>query len=643
MQQLPTRPRPRLVCPPEDQLHRLRQPLTPGERLTLDFFLEHLPAAWEIYLQPHLNGLRPDFVLLHPHSGIAVFEVKDWDLDAVEYTVGTSTKGAPHLIGCRDGRRFSRQAANPVPQLLRYERDLRDLYCPRLDARAGLPAITAGVIFPFADDGRVASLLAPFYGSKRTGSAAPYYPVAGRSALASRRLEAVFPKGRRETLDGMSPELAKDLRHWLVEPDFAATQREPLGLTEAQKACVMTRTKSGFRRIKGPSGSGKSAVIAARAAELAAAGQDVLVVSFNVTLPHYLMDLARRHRPGALTRERITWLHFHAWCKRVCDEAGEDGEYDALWGRHHERAKEEPNRAENTGLDDTLEEVARLAAHVLGEGGSQRAQLYHAILVDEGQDFRPEWWAVLRAALRPGGEMMLAADATQDIYARQTAWTDEAMVGAGFRGEWVRLPESHRMPPELAARARDFSDRFLPERTADPPAPVQGELGLFPCSLRWVQTRQENAVEVSMEEIRGLLTRTEDDVLAFPDVTVLVNSSLHGEYLATGLLVKGVGVVHTFGGSSKEGRHRKEGFYMGDARVKATTIHSFKGWEARALLLHVTHARSPADFATVYTGLTRLKRHPNGSSLTVVCSAPELEGYGRTWPNFEVHGGVRRV
>jgi len=44
-----------------------------------------LPPSWEIYLQPHLNGLRADFVLRHPRNGVAVFEVKDWDLDAMDY------------------------------------------------------------------------------------------------------------------------------------------------------------------------------------------------------------------------------------------------------------------------------------------------------------------------------------------------------------------------------------------------------------------------------------------------------------------------------------------------------------------------------------------------------------------------------
>ncbi len=74
----------RTISPPRADLESLRQPLEEGEWRVFEFFDAHLPEKWEIYIQPHLNGLRPDFVLLHPDVGIAVFEVKNWDLDAVE-------------------------------------------------------------------------------------------------------------------------------------------------------------------------------------------------------------------------------------------------------------------------------------------------------------------------------------------------------------------------------------------------------------------------------------------------------------------------------------------------------------------------------------------------------------------------------
>jgi hypothetical protein len=65
---------PRRVSPPLAEIDAQCTPLTTGEHRLLDIFCEQLPESWETYVQPHLNGLRPDFVLLHPNVGVAVFE-----------------------------------------------------------------------------------------------------------------------------------------------------------------------------------------------------------------------------------------------------------------------------------------------------------------------------------------------------------------------------------------------------------------------------------------------------------------------------------------------------------------------------------------------------------------------------------------
>ena len=76
--------------------------------------------------------------------------------------------------------------------------------------------------------------------------------------------------------------------------------------------------------------------------------------------------------------------------------------------------------------------------------------------------------------------------------------------------------------------------------------------------------------------------------------------------------------------------------------VKATTLHSFKGWETRLLVIYVDAATDPKALALVYAGLTRLKRHTEGSWLTVVCSARELDKFGQNWPSY-ARPAVRRT
>ena len=117
----------RIVSPDIDSLPNLRQKLTAGERAVFELFKRKLaPAGWEIYTQPHLNGLRPDFVLLNPKIGIAVFEVKDWNLDAMRYRVESDGDGLPVLIGERDGLSFSIQKDNPVNKVNKYRKAIFD-------------------------------------------------------------------------------------------------------------------------------------------------------------------------------------------------------------------------------------------------------------------------------------------------------------------------------------------------------------------------------------------------------------------------------------------------------------------------------------------------------------------------------------
>jgi len=132
-------------------------------------------------------------------------------------------------------------------------------------------------------------------------------------------------------------------------------------------------------------------------------------------------------------------------------------------------------------------------------------------------------------------------------------------------------------------------------------------------------------------------------VLAFTDVTVLVGDNRTGLECARILRERGIEAVHTFGETKQRQRDRKLGLYMGDGRVKATTIHSFKGWETGALVLHIARAVDETSLKAAYVGFTRLKVHLGGSYLTVVGAARELAELGRTMSGFQdCHGRYPR-
>ena len=297
----------RLISPPATEHDSLRQRLTDGEKLVFEFFNTYLPEEWEIYLQPHLNGLKPDFVLLHPRNGIAVFEVKDWNLDALHYFCEWSND-KPRLMGNNGTRTFSREKDNPVTKIELYKEEIFNLYCPRLQQKSGFGAITAGIIFPFTEKKRIEDLLKPFRDFRNMSKYSNLYPLVGSDTLA--RGNITFDLTRLNKInDCMSAEMAADMRAWLTEPSFSKDQRSPLELSREQRTLITTRTPSGYRRIKGSAGSGKSIVLAGRAAELASSGLNVLVCTFNITLINYLRDVSVRWK-GTSAKNAITLVMF---------------------------------------------------------------------------------------------------------------------------------------------------------------------------------------------------------------------------------------------------------------------------------------------------------------------------------------------
>ena len=66
--------------------------------------------------------------------------------------------------------------------------------------------------------------------------------------------------------------------------------------------------------------------------------------------------------------------------------------------------------------------------------------------------------------------------------------------------------------------------------------------------------------------------------------------------------------------------------------MKITTLHSFKGWESKVLVVHIGHANSPSSLALACAGITRLKQDDFGCHMTMVSEAEELVDYGRKWP-----------
>lgn len=630
--------------------------LMPGERALLDLFKSQLAPEWEIYVQPFLNGLRPDFVLLNPNVGVAVFEVKDWQPDVRSYRV---TQNRRILVA--DGGGTEEVLEDPVGKIRLYRDELFNLYCPRLQRPAGVAAVTAGLVFARAKESSIRPLLGKLRHPADPAAAQRYQPVSFAEQLQEMDIDTIFPEWQRRSSCLMDEDTAEDLRSWMREPLHAREARAPLVLDSHQRQLATTRTKTGYRRVKGPAGSGKSMVLAARAVEIARTGRSVLVTSYNITLINYLRGLAARYQASERELRQddtspldLTFLNFHLWCKRVCLQAGRGEEYLDLW-RDGGQGNEphdigEPLDGESSTAEDLDEESLRhiveemlpqLVRRIYQSGNS--VPLWDAILVDEGQDYLPEWWDVLRLALRPGGEMVLAADKTQNVYGTAQAWTDKRMSGMGFSGDWSSLAYAYRMPVGLMPLVQTFATTFLTGAELDLPTPppewAQMELaGLYPLACEWVHVSdpQRLAVVSALEILRVMAVLPQS--LGQSDLCFVCASTAVGREISQVLQSKRVRVLQTFS-KEERGQREKRAFFLKSGRIKGTTIHSFKGWEAPALVVCIQDVRTIEDRALLYTALTRTLRNAGGSVLRVVSSSPELRAYGRTWPTYRVELG----
>jgi hypothetical protein len=147
----------------------------------------------------------------------------------------------------------------------------------------------------------------------------------------------------------------------------------------------------------------------------------------------------------------------------------------------------------------------------------------------------------------------------------------------------------------------------------------------------------EPVAAACVDAMLEILSASDDDPVAVAELVCIVDREDVGLEVAQLLGDRNISVLHTFGvgqtkdEKDKDGRRRKLAFFKGDARVKITTIQSFKGWESRALVVQISEASSPTGLALAYAAITRLKQDDRGCFLTVICSAPELKEFGQTW------------
>lgn len=575
------------IFPDWKTIDDFRNKLQEGEREIASYFHSNLSDDWEVYVQPFLNGSRPDIIILNPNFGVMIVEVKDWDLSNFYFEGGNLYFGTGKY-----------QKLDPIEQAERYRKNLLDII-PGLDKYYS--SFSLGVYLHKESQEYVDTF---FKSSPRMSS---NVLLLGNDGLDVSKIENIFQKKSIKT-NPIPEDLLNEIRNWLNPPEHFKENCSTIKLTEDQQ--YHATPKEGRHRIRGVIGSGKTLVLAYRAAALAEKNNKVLVVTYNKTLRHYIEDLIKR-TPFKFRRSLIVCTHFHKFCADTLTDMG----YPIPL---KEEEEDDDYNANDLYFKETLPNYVKKALRLAKKSNASIEQYhYDAILIDEGQDFELEWYELLCKFLSQRNELVLMCDKAQNIYGRDINWTEMK----GFRGRWGELKTCQRLPQIVVREANRFAETYLPdiEMHAE-----EYQTQLFDPELRWISCSLKEDAFNQAEAAYDYLCKEKGQHPT--DIVMLFSMINWGEEMVERFKQKRkLEVNDTF-----SDRHKKA-FWMGDARTKMSTIHSFKGWELKNIIIVIDYAsRSDKKSSCIYTAIGRTQEN-----LIVINLSKDYDNYGKMWPQTD--------
>jgi hypothetical protein len=370
--------------------------------------------------------------------------------------------------------------------------------------------------------------------------------------------------------------------------DGGAVDQVPdlLRVMDLQQEQLARSLGEGHRVIHGVAGSGKTLILGYRAEKLASAlNKPVLVLCYNSALSSKIAFAIKKKELD----EHVHVRTFHAWCT------------DQLRLYHVDL----PDR-EGKNYFDALPERVIWAVE---NGHIPRAQ-YGAVMVDEGHDFRPEWFKLIVQMVDPETNSVLVLyDDAQSIYGRSRRKFSFSSVGIQAQGRTTILRLNYRNTAEVLSTAYEFAKEFLkPEDASEDGVPLiqpqsSGRHGPMPFF------KQVSSLRAEIDLIAGRLTDLHRQGRRWNEMAVVYRSHFIGEEVTNRLRAASIPVERV---GKEKGRHK---FRPGEDSVKAMTMHSSKGLEFPIVAIpglgFMPHAKGDVhdEAKLLYVGMTRAMDH----------------------------------
>ncbi|HKX74949.1 MAG TPA: NERD domain-containing protein/DEAD/DEAH box helicase [Acidimicrobiia bacterium] len=491
--------------------------------------LEKLPDSWTVLhsvaWQAKKDGKpsdgEADFVVVHPRYGVIVIEVKGG---------GIRREGEKWFSFNSKGRH---QIKDPFQQATASKHSLISYL------RAGrLPYLAAGHAVAFPDVSQTASF----------GPNAPTDLILTRVDL--RDIEAGLTRVVAHwQLDTELTDDQINLIIGLLSPtttvrpllrdQLAEVEARLLHLTEQQFIVLDTLRRHRRALILGGAGTGKTVLAVERARRLAYDGFSVLLTCFNRPLALHLAKEFGDPWP-------IKVYSFHQLVNWQVRSAG----------------MSMPEDPEQEWWD-------RISADQLVEAAGKNGLRFDAVVVDEGQDFPPQWFTALEMILANPGEdpFYVFADIHQAIY--RAGWEPP------FPGEPFLLSINCRNTVPIARVVSQVFGDEMSSRGVEGPEPV------------WVEVEsREGGVKAVSTHLHRLVN---EGGLKPGQVAVLTQGRQMADELCS---------------ATRAGLKLTR---LDEGGVTCETIHRFKGLEADAVIVVLEDMADEQDRQLAYIGLSRAK------------------------------------
>ncbi|THJ32451.1 DNA helicase II [Lampropedia aestuarii] len=586
---------------------------TTGERRFAERLTQKLEDDYLCWHNAPVGSMKvqPDFVVMHPRRGFLILEVKDWkletilSLDATHATLLVNGHSKVVTSPMAQARFYTLQVANMLgddPQLLHPK---GHPHAGNFLAPHGWGVVLTNITREQFNQTNLGDVLEP-----------------ARVMCKDEMLESVDAEAFQQRLWNMFhhvfpchlslPQIDR-VRYHLFPEVRINPQNGQFGLFDANEAPIPSLIKvmdlqqeqlarslgDGHRVIHGVAGSGKTMILCYRSVYLAqTSAKPVLVLCFNRPLTQRLTQVIAEHG----LQEKVQVRSFLSWCRAMLVAYNMDLP---------------PESAE-----DFYEALVSRAMQAVELGHIPRAQ-YAAILIDEGQDFKPDWYRLVVQMLDPSNNSLLVLyDDAQSIYGKRlepalvsesTATNSNklplgkrkfsfASVGVQAQGRTTILKINYRNTLEVLTVARSFAAELLTCRdAAEDDVPLvepqsTGRRGAFPELLKLdTEWGEINALIARIREAHGQGTD-------LSDIAVLCRDRWQIGKLQSAFLREGIACVSA---------DHKLGLFQAEDAVKLLTLHVSKGLEFQQVFIPFLgtmprqQAQTEEDARLLYVGMTR--------------------------------------